>query len=144
MKCAQTLRMCGWRLHVCILWRLIISHWVSIYLLTHTTHHYAGGEIHLSKCSVAHSLLCEGDCDILKVSTLSMSYHRLSTSMFQVWLYAADLETSEARKKAVLRRSLEFVPNSVKLWYHYRIRFLFRTFEWLIPFLCTVMVFCVF
>lgn len=42
-----------------------------------------------------------------------------TTSMFQVWLYAADLETTEARKKAVLRRSLEFVPNSVKLWYQH-------------------------
>jgi len=34
----------------------------------------------------------------------------------KVWLYAADLEQQEARKKAVLRRSLEFVPNSVTLW----------------------------
>ncbi len=34
----------------------------------------------------------------------------------KIWLQAADLETSDNRKKAVLRRSLEFVPNAVNLW----------------------------
>lgn len=34
----------------------------------------------------------------------------------KIWLQAADLETSDTRKKAVLRRSLEFVPNAVNLW----------------------------
>ena len=40
---------------------------------------------------------------------------QLPTSV-KIWLYAADLETQESRKKAVLRRSLEFVPNAVNLW----------------------------
>lgn len=40
---------------------------------------------------------------------------QLPTSV-KIWLRAAELETQEARKKAVLRRSLEFVPNSVSLW----------------------------
>lgn len=31
-------------------------------------------------------------------------------------IQAADLETNEAQKKIVLRRALEFIPNSVKLW----------------------------
>lgn len=40
---------------------------------------------------------------------------QLPTSV-KIWLAAADLESQEARKKAVLRRSLEFVPNAVNLW----------------------------
>lgn len=48
-------------------------------------------------------------------SILANAVLHIPTSV-KVWLYAADLEQQEARKKAVLRRSLEFVPNSVKLW----------------------------
>lgn len=46
---------------------------------------------------------------------LANAVRHLPTSV-NIWLHAADLEQSEQQKKVVLRRALEFVPNSVKLW----------------------------
>jgi pre-mRNA-processing factor 6 len=37
-------------------------------------------------------------------------------SSVKIWLLAADMETTDDRKKIVLRRALEFIPSSVKLW----------------------------
>lgn len=33
-----------------------------------------------------------------------------------IWIKASQLETEANKKKKVLRRALEFIPNSVKLW----------------------------
>ena len=46
---------------------------------------------------------------------LAQGVKNLPTSV-KIWLLAADLETSDSRKKIVLRRALEFIPSSVKLW----------------------------
>ncbi|CAM9150782.1 unnamed protein product, partial [Ectocarpus fasciculatus] len=46
---------------------------------------------------------------------LATAVHHIPNSV-KIWLKAADLETSDAKKKVVLRRALEFIPNSVKLW----------------------------
>lgn len=34
----------------------------------------------------------------------------------KLWVYAAGLETDTKAKKRVLRKGLEFIPNSVRLW----------------------------
>lgn len=46
---------------------------------------------------------------------LATAVQKLPNSV-KIWLKAADMETTEAKKKVVLRRALEFIPNSVKLW----------------------------
>lgn len=46
---------------------------------------------------------------------LAQGVKNLPTSV-KIWLLAADMETSDDRKKIVLRRALEFIPSSVKLW----------------------------
>lgn len=40
----------------------------------------------------------------------------LSTFSVNLWLKASELEVSANKKKLILRKSLEFVPNSVVLW----------------------------
>jgi pre-mRNA-processing factor 6 len=48
-------------------------------------------------------------------TVLANAVHHLPQSV-KIWLRAAQLESSDIKKKVVLRRALEFVPNSVKLW----------------------------